>query len=50
MNKKIIIYGAGVGGGRLWEEMRMNKEPYELVAFVDKRIGGYERGNPRDLS
>lgn len=37
---KILIYGAGVGGGRLLEEIRMNGEPYEPVAFVDKRIGG----------
>lgn len=38
--QKILIYGAGVGGERLWKEMRINSEPYELVAFVDKRIGG----------
>lgn len=38
--KKILIYGAGVGGERLLEEMRNNSEPYELVAFVDRRIGG----------
>lgn len=38
--QKILIYGAGVGGERLWKEMRINSEPYELVAFVDRRIGG----------
>lgn len=38
--RKIMIYGAGVGGERLWKEMRANSDPYALVAFVDKRIGG----------
>jgi len=38
--QKILIYGAGVGGERLWREMQLNGEPYELIAFVDKRIGG----------
>lgn len=38
--QKILIYGAGVGGERLWKEMRINSEPYELVAFVDRRTGG----------
>ena len=38
--QKILIYGAGVGGERLWKEMQINSEPYELVAFVDRRIGG----------
>jgi O-methyltransferase len=38
--QKILIYGAGVGGERLLKEMYSNSEPYEFVAFVDKRIGG----------
>lgn len=38
--QKILIYGAGVGGERLWKEMQINSEPYDLVAFVDRRIGG----------
>ncbi|GHS96359.1 hypothetical protein AGMMS50276_14620 [Synergistales bacterium] len=38
--QRILVYGAGVGGERLLEEMRINSEPYSLVAFVDKRIGG----------
>lgn len=37
---KILIYGAGVGGERLLEEMQLNGEPYEIMAFVDKRLGG----------
>lgn len=37
---KILIYGAGVGGERLWKEMQSNSEPYDLVAFIDRRIGG----------
>lgn len=38
--RQILIYGAGVGGSRLLEEMRQNSEPYQIKAFVDKRIGG----------
>lgn len=36
---RILIYGAGVGGERLYDEMHQNGEPYEVLAFVDKRIG-----------
>lgn len=38
--QNILIYGAGVGGERLWKEMQSNGEPYHLIAFVDRRIGG----------
>lgn len=38
--QNILIYGAGVGGERLWKEMQLNGEPYKLIAFVDRRIGG----------
>lgn len=41
--QKILIYGAGVAGERMLNEMKQNGEPYELVAFVDKRIGGTEK-------
>lgn len=45
--QKILIYGGGVGGQRLLDEMRKNSEPYELLAFIDKRIGGtYKDGVP----
>ncbi|MCI8274512.1 MAG: hypothetical protein HFI66_02675 [Lachnospiraceae bacterium] len=52
---KILIYGAGVGGERLLEEMRINGEPYEMIAFIDRRIGGTEKDGipvifPEDIS
>mgnify|MGYP002625754787 CR=1 FL=1 len=41
--QKILIYGAGSGGSRLLEEMRCNSEPYSVMAFIDKRIGGTKK-------
>ncbi len=38
--QNILIYGAGIGGERLWREMQLNGEPYQLIAFIDRRIGG----------
>ena len=53
--QRILIYGAGVGGERLNEEMRTNSEPYEILAFVDKRVGATVKGGmdvifPEDIS
>ncbi len=42
--KKVWIYGAGVGGHHLYEEMNANGESYEFLGFIDKRLGGGDYG------
>lgn len=41
--KKILIYGAGGGGESLFNEIKELNEPYEILAFVDRRTGGTEK-------
>lgn len=41
--QKILIYGAGVAGERMLNEIKQNGEPYKLEAFVDRRIGGSKK-------
>ncbi len=38
--EKILIYGAGQGGRHLYEEITLADEPYEVIAFVDKKATG----------
>lgn len=37
---KVLIYGAGEGGRHLYDEFQSSEEPYEILAFVDRRLGG----------
>ena len=38
--QKALIYGAGGGGKQLYRELVASGDPYEVLAFVDRRIGG----------
>lgn len=45
--KRILIYGAGIGGDRLYKEMNANDEDIDLIAYIDRRLcGGYKDGVP----
>lgn len=53
--QKVLIYGAGGGGERLFEEIQELAEPYSILAFVDSRIGGTEKKGlpvifPKDMA